>query len=49
MISKFLIEKASIVELDKVTKHSRMPKINKEACFMTLVEEKTKERADLEA
>ena len=42
-------EKSSILELNKETKDSRMPRIDKEACFMEPVVNTTKERATLEA
>ena len=42
-IIKLRSEKLSIIELNKVTKHSRTYIINKEACFITPVEKKTKE------
>ena len=48
-MSKLCSDKASIVELDTVTKCSRMPRINKEACFMNPIGKKTKEIDTLEA
>ena len=47
-MSKFRSEKSSIIKLDKATKHSRIPRNNEEACFMTLLGNMTKERAALE-
>ena len=49
MISKLRSDKTSIIELDKVTKHSRIPRINNETFFMTPVGKRTKKRATLEA
>ena len=49
MMSEFRSEKVSIIDLDKVTKHFRMPKINKNSCFMTPVGKNAKQRANMEA
>ena len=48
MMKKLRSEKASIADLDKERKYSRIPRIIKQACFMTPVVKKTKKRATLE-
>ena len=48
IMSKLHSEKVSIIELDIVTNHSRMPRFNTESCFMMSMGKKTKYRDALE-
>ena len=47
MTNKLHYKRASIIELNKVAKHPKIPRINKEACFMAIVGKATKDRETL--